>query len=408
MLMNVALVKALRCRPFAILWASQTVSQVGNYFTEIAFAWLIVKMTGSPLAMGAALLFSRVPVLMLLLFGGVVVDRLRRAHVMLVADVVQGSAVLLLAWAALSDDLAVWHIFAVKVLFGLAYAFYLPAYRALVPEITPKELLPSANSITTIARQVASIIGPPLAGWVVAAGGTAAALGIDGLSYFFCAALLLFLLQMRTLPPSPTTNKPASLWRDAIEGLRFVVTLPWLSLTIAVASLANMFIAPVNVLLPFLVESQLHLGADGLGVFWGMFAAGSISAATVSGSMGEQRRRGMRLYLASIFSGLLVILLSLTSTPISAFTIMLMLGFSTTVTSLILSNILQSLVPQEKMGRVMSVVAFGEMSLSPIGIWLAAWYAEQVGVPMTFVIGGAGVVIMSALALFSPHIRRLD
>ncbi|MCS6908986.1 MAG: MFS transporter, partial [Anaerolineales bacterium] len=149
MLMNVALVKALRYRPFAILWAGQAVSQVGNYFTEIALAWLIVKMTGSPLAMGAALLFSRVPVLMLLLFGGVVVDRLRRAHVMLVADVVQGSAVLLLAWAALSDDLAVWHIFAVKVLFGLAYAFYLPAYRALVPEITPKELLPSANSITT-------------------------------------------------------------------------------------------------------------------------------------------------------------------------------------------------------------------------------------------------------------------
>lgn len=403
-----SLAKAFTYRSFALLWIGQTVSRLGDNFTSIAFAWWVLEKTGSAVAMGTALVFSRVPRLLFLLVGGAVVDRFPRIRVMLISNLLQGSILLLLAWGAAGNSMELWHIFLASALFGLAGAFFSPAISALIPEIVPCDVLPSATSITTITEEATSIIGPLLAGLVVNAGGTAIAFSIDGFSFFFSAILLIFLLKLSVAPG--TTSKPSSsLWKDMQEGIRFVAKLPWLWITIAIASLLNVtFGGPVNVALPFLVEDHLHMGADGLGMLLAAFSAGSIVVAAIIGNASQIRQRGIKAYLAISLEGLLIIALGLATSPTIGMVIAIGMGVFFTVFNLIVFNSVQLLVPQEKMGRVSSLLNFGSQSLSPVGFVIAGWAAEQIGPSSVFVIGGVITAILGAMALLVPDIRNLD
>ena len=401
------LFKALAYRPFALLWAGQTLSRLGDNFSSIAFAWWVLEKTGSAAAMGTVLVFSRVPRLLLLMVGGAVVDRFPRVHIMIISDLLQGSALLLFAWGAINNSMELWHIFVISAISGLAGAFFSPAYSALVPEITPRDALPSANSLSVLTGEATGVIGPILAGLVVKASGVVVALSIDGLSFFFSAMLLIPLLKLSATPA--LVIESSSLWADIQEGMRFVAKIRWLWMTIASASLLNVtFGGPMNVLLPFLVNDHFHMSADGLGILLAAFSLGSILVAAIIGSMYPLRLRGIKSYIAITLCGLLMVALGLSTSLFVGVIIMMGVGVFLTGGNLIFINVVQSFVPQEKMGRVSSLLNFGSQLLSPLGFVLAGWAAGQIGPLLVFVVGGVITAILGAMALLVPDIRRLD
>lgn len=198
--------RALRQRPFALLWTGQTLSRVGDFVYEVALAWWVLQVTGSAAVMGSVLVVTFLPMLLLLLVGGVAVDRLHRPRLMIASDLARAAVVLGVAALAFADRLEVWHVYIAALVFGLADAFFQPAYAALVPQLVPKADLPSANSLTSVSAQAGRIAGPALGGLIVAALGAPLAFGINGLSFLVSAAFLL----------------PLAFWRSGTESGRGV------------------------------------------------------------------------------------------------------------------------------------------------------------------------------------------
>ena len=132
--------RALGHRPFALLWSGQTISRLGDNFYRIALVWWVLEKTGSAAVMGTVLICSTVPMLLFSLVGGVMVDRWPRLPLMLGSDAMRGIAVGLMAWLAFADRLELWHIYVISVIFGFVDAFFLPAYRASIPDLLPAEI----------------------------------------------------------------------------------------------------------------------------------------------------------------------------------------------------------------------------------------------------------------------------
>src|ERR1041384_7884889 len=191
--MNVLL--SLKHRPFALLWTGQTTSRLGDSLYRIALAWWVLEKTGSAVAMGTVLVFSQVPMLIFLLIGGVVVDRLPRLRIMFSSDLLSGFVITFVAVFAWLNLLQIWHIYIASIIFGFVEAFFFPAYQAVIPQITPAELLTSANSLNGLSQRITGIAGPALGAALVAAGGTSVTFALDALSFFLSAICVLPMLR---------------------------------------------------------------------------------------------------------------------------------------------------------------------------------------------------------------------
>lgn len=401
------LLRALTYRPFALLWSGQTISRVGDSLYRIALAWWVLEKTGSATAMGSMLIFSSVPMLLFLLVGGVVVDRLPRRRVMLSSDILLGISVGAVSILAFSNRLEVWHIYAVSVVSGLAQAFFRPAYTAIVPDITPREALPSANSLTSLSNEIAGIGGPALGAAIITAGGTSTAFALDAFSFFISAGCLL------TISAAPETenenHEPASLMRDVSEGIEAVRASAWLWITISMASFANITLGgPFSVALPFLIKNHLHANVGSLGLVFSMFSLGSVLAAVWLGSRIHLRRRGVSTYAVWLISGLTLMVMglspSITGVAIAAF----ICGAGLTIGNLIWINTLQELVPANLLGRVSSIDNLGSLVFTPVGYGIAGWATDLIGPPLVFILGGILTGLFNLLGMLHPAIRKLD
>ncbi len=401
------LLVALRHRSFAWLWSGQTISRLGDSLYSVALAWWVLQTTGSASAMGTVLIFSFAPMVIFLLIGGVTVDRLPRLRVMVVSDLASGLVVLLVAALAAGHRLEVWHVYVASMLFGFLQAFFFPAYNSVVPDLTPAEALPSANSLTGLSQQLAGIVGPAIGAGVVAAWGTPAAFAVNGLSFLVAAGCVLPLL--KTAEPPRASSERGNVWRDLREGIGLVLRQPWLWITIAVFSLINVTLAgPRAVALPFLVERTLHAEVGTLGFLFSAGSAGAVLGAVWLGGRQRLRRRGLLAYGATVLSGLAAAAIGLWPLVLVAAVGSLIMGLCISVFSLVWTNTLQELVPREKLGRVTSIDALGSFVLLPLGFGLTGWATDRIGPPLVFVIGGAATALLALAAWLHPAIRHLD
>ncbi len=188
--------------------------------------------------MGSVLIFSSVPMLIFLLVGGVTVDRFSRVRVMLISDILRGLLVGIVTLLAFTDQLEIWHVYAVSILFGLVSAFFQPAYIAIIPDVLPSEGRPSGNSLTALSGQLTGIAGPAIGAIIVALGGTATAFALDAVSFFISGLCLLPILRLTLTNAVPRVHTRP--WEDFREGLRAVISMPWLWITISIAAFANL------------------------------------------------------------------------------------------------------------------------------------------------------------------------
>jgi DHA3 family tetracycline resistance protein-like MFS transporter len=402
--------RALRVRKFALLWGGQTISRLGDSLYHIALSWWILEKTGSAVAMGTLAVFSLVPMLLFLLVGGVVVDRLPRFRIMLASDIINMLVVGTVAALAYSDHLQLWHVYAVSVVFGLAEAFFSPAYIASVPQIVPPDKLPSANSLTSLSWQLSGVVGPTIGAIIIARGGTSLAFGLDSTSFLISAACLLPLRHIRPPAPaeSPTTPRTSPI-ADLRDGWKIVAASPWLWVTILVYAVTNVTDAgPRNVALPFLIHDHLGLQVEALGLVASSFSIGSVSGAVVLGRLKRIRHRSTLMYGSFALGGLMIVGYGLAPNLTVLLAAAFVYGLTFSAVALVWTNTLQEMVPPQMLGRVSSIDALGSFVLMPIGFALAGWLTDKVGPAQVFVIGGCGTITMAVLAYLHPGVRGLD
>ena len=404
--------KSLTHRPFALLWSGQFLSTVGDSIYRVALAWWVLEKTGSARAMGTVFIFSSVPLLLFLLLGGVTVDRYARARVMLYSDALRGALVFAITFLAFGHRLEVWHLYVASLIFGGVGAFFRPAYTAIIPEITPREYLPSANGLTTVSMQVSEIFGPALGAYVVSLWGTPAAFGFDGLTFVVSIFCLLPLVKLAA-DTAPLKKERGSVLQDFREGLDVVRKSSWLTITMVIAALGNITMAaPFAIALPFLVKQHLNGSVGSLGLLYSALAVGSILGTLLGASLMERikglRARGLFAYSLWIVGGLLIVVFGLPVTIYGVAAAALLAGAAFAVPNLIFLTTLQELIPGALLGRVSSIATLGAFALIPVGSGLVGWATDHMGAPNIFILAGILTAGLAALALIHPAIRRLD
>jgi MFS family permease len=399
--------RALRHRPFTLLLSGRTISALGDRLFSISLAWWVMEETGSAVVLSTILVFGVIPMLAFLLLGGALVDRLPRVRLMLASDLARGvlvSVLGLLAWLKL---LEVWHIYGLSLIFGLVEAFFQPAYRAALPEITPADDLPSANSLTSLSSELSGIAGPAIGAIIVALVGAPFAFILNGLSFFISGICLLPILP---LDPAPSGEARArNILGDVHEGLRAVLASPWLWVTIMVAGISNITASgPLDVGLPFLIREHLHADVGVLGSFYSLMSIGAIVGAIWIGRSTKIRRRGLKLYGSWIMTGVVLVVMGLPINTAVLLVAAFAMGVFQSLLALIWTNTLQECVPRQLLGRVSSVDYLGSYILLPIGFAVGGWAIEAVGPAPVFIVGGACTTALIAAGLLHPQIRRMD
>jgi DHA3 family tetracycline resistance protein-like MFS transporter len=418
--MNV--LQSLKHRSFALLWSGQTISRLGDNLYRIALAWWVLEKTGSAVAMGTVFVFSQIPMLLFLLVGGVVVDRLPRIRIMFIADLLCGLVVTFIAVFSWFDLLQIWHIYIASIVFGLVEAFFFPAYLAVIPQITPPESLQSANSLNSLSQRVTGIIGPAMGAGLVALGGTSVTFGLDALSFFISALFVFPILRANvenTLSQDNIEKTAASQksMKEAVKGgfadlrvgLKTVVSIPWIWISILLFGLINITEAsPRAVAMPFLIKENLGADVELLGLLGSASSLGFVIGAIWLGGYRRLHKRGILGYLTTMGTGAVLLLFGFQLPIPFLVSGMLVGGLCTSVFALIWNHTLQEMVPVDLLGRVYSIDALGSFVLLPIGFSLAGWATDLVGAPIVFLVGGFATITLTALALFHPAIRNLD
>lgn len=406
-LLQTPLLKSLKHTSYLLLWSGQTLSRLGDIIYRVALAWWVLETTKSTVVMSKVLVCSFVPMLVFLLIGGVIVDRLPRLKVMIASDLLRGAIVITVAALDFNSSLEVWHVYVASVLFGIVNSFFQPAYTVIVPEILPGEALASANSLSALSKRLADILSPALGAAMIAMFGTWAAFALNGTSFIISALCLVPLMKVPLV--KQVERQRATVVRDLREGIGLVLNLPWLWVTIGIASLGNITMSgPIFIALPFLVKDYLHAEVGTLGLLYSMLALGSVLGTIGMGHFQDIRRRGLIAYGAWIVGGLTLLAFGLPIGIIGVCVAAVISGAAISVFVLIWTKTLQEVVPHEMLGRVSSIDFLGSYALLPLGFVITGIVTKNIGAPMVFILGGAITAGLAALGLIRPEIRRMD
>ncbi|HEY5266909.1 MAG TPA: MFS transporter [Acidimicrobiales bacterium] len=399
---SVGAFRTLSVRDFALLWSGQTVSSLGDGIFTIALAIVTLEVDHSP--SGIALVFAArvVPTVLLSLVGGVVVDRVSRRLAMLSSDSVRGITVGVIGLLIARGQVHLWELIVMAAIFGAADSFFFPASSAIMPELLSPELLVQGNALSQMSSQLTQgLLGPAIGGFVVAAIGTAWSFGFDAAS-FFVSALCLSLMRSK----SHSKKSGQSPLEDAREGLRYVVTRPWLFYSILGAALANFFgMAPLSVLLPLFVRQTLHASALSLGLVFAAGGATGILASLIVARMGSPRRYVSVLWIAYGCSGVAISTLAFApNVVVTIFITAIEVGLMI-YGDVLWFAMMQRLVPHEVLGRVSSLVFLFAFSLGPLGILFGGVAASAIGTRHALLLCGLISGIICFGVLFVPGVR---
>jgi MFS family permease len=418
--------RALHVPAFAWLWSGQAISALGNGTFYVALAWQVLVLTGSGTAMGLVLVAEITPRMLFVLFGGVLADRVSRRLLLLWSDGARAALVLGIAALGWLHLLQLWHLVALALCFGIAEAFFLPAYQSLPAQLVHADDLLSANAMIGFSRYASNLVGPALGATLVAISSAATAFAFDGLTFVISGLCLVAMRShVETLPPdmAPVADADADgalknrrgtrgILADVRDGLAYVTREPWLWITILLASLGNISIAPLQVATPRLVQDVFHQGAWLLGAILSASALGALLATIIMGQAKRVRRRGILAYAGLIAEGGALIALGLplphASAPAVAISAIFLGGIGTGVFEVIWISSVQEMVPQAMLGRVTSIDWMGSLCLLPVGLALMGVLTDRFGPSWVFLAGGISSAVMNAAALFVPGIRHMD
>jgi MFS family permease len=397
--------RALNSRNYRLFFGGQIVSLIGTWMTQIAMSWLVYRLTNSAFLLGVVGFAGQIPVFLLTPFSGVLVDRWNRHHLVVITQILSMGQSFALAILTLTGVIAVWHIVVLSVLQGLVDAFDMPGRQSFVVEMVEnREDLANAIALNSSMVNSARLLGPSIAGVLIAVAGEGICFLIDGISYL---GVIAALLAMRITPKKIETQN-AHILKRLKEGFSYAFGFPPIRSVLLLLGLMSLMGRPYLVLMPVFAKDVLRGGSHTLGFLMGATGVGALVGSVYLASRKTVRGLGKVIAITAGIFGIGLIMFSLSHVFWLSLFLILITGFGMMVQMASSNTVLQTIVDDDKRGRVMSFYTMAIMGMSPFGSLLAGGLASKIGAPGTLIIGG---VFCSLGALFFatklPKLREI-
>ncbi len=395
--------RSLRYRDYRFLWFGTLFSSSGQWIQQVTLGWLTYQMTGSPFLLGAINGFRSVPMLVLGPFGGVMADRVDRKRLMLMTQV--GLLILTAVFATdiVSGTVEVWHLFVFTLLTGVFWSFNMPVRQSVVPNLVPKEDLMNAMALNSAGFNVTRILGPSIAGLLIANVGAGGNFYLQSAAYFGVALMVWQI----TIPHIRGASSDVSVSQNLKEGASFVWRHPTLRTQMSLALVPVVIALPYSSLMPVFAKDVLHQGATGFGILMAAPGVGAVIGTLSIASLGGMEKKG-RFLLAAIFClGLSLITFSFSRSFALSMFLLVLVGAAQMAYMTTNQTLLQLTAPDELRGRVMGIYMLNQ-GLLPLGSLFAGTVADFFGAPFAVLLMGAIVSTLAlAFALRAPSLRTV-
>lgn len=380
--------RALRHRNFQLFFSGQLISLIGTWMQSVAQAWLVYRLSGSALLLGAVGFSSQFPVFLAAPFGGITADRVNRQRLVIATQIASMILAGILAWLTLSGRVHVWHIFVLAALLGVVNAFDIPGRQSFLVDMVGKEDLMNAIALNSSMFNGARVIGPAVAGILVARIGEGWCFGANAISYI-AVIIGLMLMKVRSVP-RVSGHSPIE---DIIEGFRWVSQTKIIRALLLLIGLISLVGMPYTVLMPVFADKILHGGARGLGILMGATGVGALLGALTLAAKTGVKGLGRWVAISCGTFGISLFLFSFSRSFWLSVALLLPAGYSMMLQMACSNTLIQTMVPDQLRGRVMSLYSMMFMGMAPFGALFGGALAHRMGAPVTVAVGGVACVL---------------
>jgi MFS family permease len=389
---------ALRHRDFRLFWSGQLVSLIGTWMQSVGQAWLVLELTGSPFQLGLVTALQFTPILLLSPVGGALSDRFPKRRIILLTQAVMMAQAFVLAGLVWSGQVRYWHVAALAAIYGLGRAVDIPARQSYITDLVGRADLPNAVALNSLVFNGARIVGPAVAGLLIAGFGVALAFFLNGLSFVAVLAALLATRTPGTPDPAGRLGIRAGVW----GALDYAARTPSTAFTLSLVVVVSVLVLNFNVVVPLIAKDVLHEGAHGFGLLMSSLGAGAVMAGIGLTLLRRGRPSPWFLAVSAAVLSAGTASLGLVGHFGAAAALLVALGCCQILFSTGCNTTLQLETPDALRGRVMGLYALANAGMTPFGSVLMGVLAERLGVRAACALGGgSGLVVVIVLVLIA-------
>jgi MFS family permease len=395
--------RALRHRNFRLFLGGQVISLAGTWMQQVALSWLVYRLTRSPFLLGLVGFAGQLPSLLLAPLAGVWADRADRRRIVIGTQALAMVQALALAALVLTGRITIAHVLVLSVFLGLVNGVDVTARQAfLVEMVRGREDLAGAIALNSSVFNAARLVGPAVAGFMIGLVGEGTVFLLNGLSYVAVIAALLA-MKIESRPPAPRRRQPV--WRELKEGVRYAAGFAPIRSLLLLIGLVSLVGVPFTVLMPVFATDVLHGGARTLGLLMSSLGVGALGGALFLAARRSVRGLGRVILAAVTLFGLSLVGLGLSRSEWLSMALLVAAGLGMMAHMASSNTILQTIVDEDKRGRVMSFYAMAFMGTVPLGSLLSGALAARVGAPAA--VGLGGIACLLGAAAFARALPRL-
>jgi MFS family permease len=395
---------AMRHRNYQLYFGGQLISNIGTWMQIIAQAWVVYQIGHSELTLGLVAFASAIPTLLISPWGGVVVDRVSRRTLLMLTQ--SGAMLLAFVLAALTftNVIKEWHVIVLAALLGVVNAFDAPARQSIVPELVGKRDLPNAIALNSLMFNSARVIGPAIAGMMLAVVGAAWCFTLNGISFL---AVLIGLWLMK-LPPHQNIQHTTSPWQQLVSGVQYAAGNREISGLILLSLVFSLFGISYFTVMPAFVEKILHQGAVAYGWVNAASGLGAVTGALILANRASNGKRGQLLVFTNILFPLVLIAFSFTTFYPLSLVLAYGLGAGFMVQFTTINTLLQTRVEDKFRGRVMGLYTITFFGFAPFGNLMIGALGEKLGLSFAMTLFAVLSLILSRIVLMkTPEVQKL-
>ena len=397
--------RSFQYRNYRLFFSGQSISLIGTWIQRIATPWLVYHLTGSTIMLGMVAFAGQIPTFLIAPFAGVMTDRWNRYHILIGTQIAAMIQALVLALLFYLGTIEVWHIVILSIFLGCINAFDVPSRQSFVVEmVEKKEDLGNAIALNSSMVNGARLIGPSIAGVLIAFTGEGMCFLINGLSYIF---VIISLLLMRVAPRKKTNTKQ-SILRELKEGFSYLNNVKPIKYVILLLALVSLMGMPYTVLMPVFAKELLHGDSHTFGFLMGASGIGALAGALYLASRKNVLGFGKIISIAAAIFGFGLIAFSYSRSFLICLVLMVIIGLGMMLQMAASNTILQTIVHDDMRGRVMSFYTMAFMGTAPFGSLMAGILADKIGVPDTILVGGITCVLGALIFMRKlPELRKV-
>ena len=383
---------ALNNTNYKVYFSGQLVSLIGTWLQIVSQSWLVLHLTTSPFTIGLVAALGTFPTLIFSLFGGVLVDRFIKRKILIYTQFAAMLLAFILGLITVLNIVQLWHIGLLSFLLGVVNAVDSPARQSFVPEIVTKEQLPSAIALNSGAFNAARVIGPSIAGLLIAVVGTGGAFLLNAASYI---PVIIALFHLKT--PVIFREESVSPLLAIKEGLKYSYNHPIIRVLLLFTGISSVFGWSYTTILPLMAKNEYHLSASGLGYLYAASGLGSVLATIIIATFSKRISPVVFILGGNALFGVAIILFTLANSLQLALPLLFLAGYGLLSQFAMMNTIIQSLVKSHFRGRVMSIYILMFMGLTPLGNFQIGWLSEHFSTRLAIRVGAYIVLLFGAV-----------